>query len=217
MKFSQPQHHSLSLSLPCTSVVGASIFDESSIIRKCILVGGFGFFHFDGKRWNKSQAAAEQPLHISQHPVKTIVQEREAGGELSGYPRVIQVNRPLVPEEDTPTFCSNYVSTTKYTFFNFLPIALFEQFNRVANFYFLVAAGLTFTDYAPFDWPSQVVPLALVVGFSLAKELYEDLQRYWQDKAANRRDTAVHVGNGVFEKKQWREVCVGDIVNVKKR
>ncbi|CAI9260054.1 unnamed protein product [Lactuca saligna] len=147
---------------------------------------------------------------------KPSYKKEEAGGELSGYPRVIQVNRPVVPEEDAPTFCSNYVSTTKYTFFNFLPIALFEQFNRVANFYFLVAAGLTFTDYAPFDWPSQVVPLALVVGFSLAKELYEDLQRYWQDKAANRRDTAVHVGNGVFEKKQWREVCVGDIVNVKK-
>lgn len=78
MKFSPPQHHSLSLSLPCTSIVGASIFDESCIIGKCILVGGFGFFHFDGKRWNKSQAAAEQPLHISQHPVKTIVQERRS-------------------------------------------------------------------------------------------------------------------------------------------
>ncbi|KAL4570550.1 hypothetical protein LXL04_026206 [Taraxacum kok-saghyz] len=146
---------------------------------------------------------------------KPSYKKEEAAGDLSGYPRVIPVNQPPVGEE-APIFCSNYVSTTKYTFFNFLPIALFEQFNRVANFYFLVAAGLTFTDYAPFDWPSQVVPLALVVGFSLAKEMFEDLQRYWQDKAANRRSTAVHVGNGVFQTKQWNEVCVGDIVKVKK-
>ncbi|KAI3727851.1 hypothetical protein L6452_16471 [Arctium lappa] len=141
--------------------------------------------------------------------------EEAPRGELSGYPRVINVNRPTI-SEDIPMFCSNYVSTTKYTFLNFLPIALFEQFNRVANFYFLVAAGLTFTDYAPFDWPSQVVPLALVVGFSLAKELYEDLQRFWQDKEANCRNATIHVGNGDFGSKQWREVCVGDIVKVKK-
>ncbi|GJY22043.1 probable phospholipid-transporting ATPase 4 [Tanacetum coccineum] len=142
--------------------------------------------------------------------------EQADAGELSGYPRVIHVNQTIPNDVPLPVFCSNYVSTTKYTFFNFLPIALFEQFNRVANFYFLVAAGLTFTDYAPFDWPSQVVPLALVVGFSLAKELFEDLQRYWQDKAANCRNATVHVGNGVFETKQWREVCVGDVVKVKK-
>ncbi|KAJ0779086.1 putative P-type phospholipid transporter [Helianthus annuus] len=144
--------------------------------------------------------------------------EAAATEELSGYPRVININQPAVPDDtqQPPIFCTNYVSTTKYTLFNFLPIALFEQFNRVANFYFLVAAGLTFTDYAPFDWPSQVVPLALVVGFSLAKELYEDLQRHWQDMTANCQKAAVHVKNGGFETKQWREVCVGDIVKVKK-
>ncbi|KAK1408963.1 hypothetical protein QVD17_41150 [Tagetes erecta] len=143
--------------------------------------------------------------------------EEAASEELSGYPRVIFVNQQTVSDDTPPPiFCTNYVSTTKYTLFNFLPIALFEQFNRVANFYFLVAAGLTFTDYAPFDWPSQVVPLALVVGFSLAKELYEDLQRHWQDMTANCQKATVHVGNGVFESKQWRDVCVGDIVKVKK-
>ncbi|KAD5316858.1 hypothetical protein E3N88_16804 [Mikania micrantha] len=146
---------------------------------------------------------------------KPAYKKEEAAGELSGYPRVIFINQPTVPEP--PLFCTNYVSTTKYTLFNFLPIALFEQFNRVANFYFLVAACLTFTDYAPFDWPSQVVPLALVVGFSLAKELYEDLQRHWQDMTANSQKAAVHSGsNGAFELKQWRDVCVGDIVKVKK-
>ncbi|KAL8207890.1 hypothetical protein R6Q57_007302 [Mikania cordata] len=146
---------------------------------------------------------------------KPAYKKEKAAGELSGYPRVIFLNQPTVPEP--PLFCTNYVSTTKYTLFNFLPIALFEQFNRVANFYFLVAACLTFTDYAPFDWPSQVVPLALVVGFSLAKELYEDLQRHWQDMTANSQKAAVHSGsNGAFELKQWRDVCVGDIVKVKK-
>ncbi|XP_071693969.1 phospholipid-transporting ATPase 6-like [Rutidosis leptorrhynchoides] len=171
-----------------------------------------------GKRGIGAKLLRSSLYTLANIRTKPSYKKEEATGELSGYPRVIHVNQPTVVPEDTsaPIFCSNYVSTTKYTFYNFLPIALFEQFNRVANFYFLVAAGLTFTDYAPFEWPSQVVPLALVVGFSLAKEMYEDLQRNWQDKAANCRKSTVHIGNGVFDSKQWREVCVGDIVKVKK-
>nr|XP_043638635.1 probable phospholipid-transporting ATPase 7 [Erigeron canadensis] len=171
-----------------------------------------------GKRGIRAKLLRSSLYTLANIRTKPSYKKGEATAELSGYPRVIHVNQPTLPPDDTPPpiFCSNYVSTTKYTFFNFLPIALFEQFNRVANFYFLVAACLTFTDYAPFEWPSQVVPLALVVGFSLAKELYEDLQRYWQDKAANCRKAMVHVGNGVFESKQWREVCVGDICKVEK-
>jgi hypothetical protein len=34
-------------------------------------------------------------------------------------------------------FMNNYVRTTKYTWYNFLPRNLFEQFHRAANVYFL--------------------------------------------------------------------------------
>jgi hypothetical protein len=35
-------------------------------------------------------------------------------------------------------FCGNRVVSSKYTLLNFLPVNLFEQFQRIANFYFLV-------------------------------------------------------------------------------
>lgn len=40
-------------------------------------------------------------------------------------------------------FCTNRVVSSKYTLWNFLPKNLFEQFRRVANFYFLVIMGIT--------------------------------------------------------------------------
>ena len=35
-------------------------------------------------------------------------------------------------------YVGNSVSTTKYNIFTFLPKNLFEQFHRIANFYFLI-------------------------------------------------------------------------------
>jgi hypothetical protein len=32
---------------------------------------------------------------------------------------------------------NNHIKTSKYTFLTFLPLNLFEQFQRLANFYFL--------------------------------------------------------------------------------
>jgi hypothetical protein len=34
-------------------------------------------------------------------------------------------------------FQNNHIKTSKYTLFTFLPLNLFEQFQRLANFYFL--------------------------------------------------------------------------------
>ena len=34
--------------------------------------------------------------------------------------------------------CDNKISTSKYTFLTFLPLNMWEQFTKLANFYFLV-------------------------------------------------------------------------------
>jgi phospholipid-translocating ATPase len=71
----------------------------------------------------------------------------------------------------------NYVRTTKYTVATFLPKSLFEQFRRVANFYFLVVAILSFFPVAPYSAVSNVIPLLVVVSATMAKEFIEDFQR----------------------------------------
>lgn len=94
-----------------------------------------------------------------------------------GYSRVVYCNDPDNPEAIQLNYGGNYVSTTKYTAFNFIPKSLFEQFRRVANIYFLIVACVSFSPLAPFTPLSIVAPLLLVIGATMAKEAVEDWRR----------------------------------------
>ncbi|WCJ39486.1 ATPase E1-E2 type family protein / haloacid dehalogenase-like hydrolase family protein [Euphorbia peplus] len=133
-----------------------------------------------------------------------------------GYSRIVHCNQPRMHRRKPLKYCSNYISTTKYNVVSFLPKALFEQFRRVANIYFLLAAILSLTPVAPFSAVSMIFPLAFVVGISMAKEALEDWRRFIQDMKVNTRKAMVHKGDGVFEYKAWQKIQVGDIVKVEK-
>jgi phospholipid-translocating ATPase len=74
-------------------------------------------------------------------------------------------------------FADNSVRSTKYTAATFLPKSLFEQFRRVANFYFLVTGVLAFTQLAPYRTVTAILPLVVVIGASIMKEGIEDWRR----------------------------------------
>ncbi|KAA8529233.1 hypothetical protein F0562_033968 [Nyssa sinensis] len=133
-----------------------------------------------------------------------------------GFSRVVYCNEPSSPESGIRNYAVNYVRTTKYTAASFLPKALFEQFRRVANFYFLVTGILAFTPLAPYTAVSAVIPLIVVVGATMVKESIEDWHRKQQDIEVNNRKVNVHHGNGAFEYTEWKNLTVGDIVKVKK-
>nr|XP_015219696.1 PREDICTED: probable phospholipid-transporting ATPase IH isoform X4 [Lepisosteus oculatus] len=81
----------------------------------------------------------------------------------------------------------NRIVSSKYTFWNFVPKNLFEQFRRIANFYFLI--------------------IFLVQG-------YEDWLRHKADNAINQ--CPVHIiQHGKVVRKQSQKLRVGDIVLVK--
>lgn len=94
-----------------------------------------------------------------------------------GFSRVVYCNEPGGFEASIRNYVSNYVRSTKYTAASFLPKALFEQFRRVANFYFLVIGVLAFTPLAPYSAVSAILPLAVVVGATMIKEGIEDWER----------------------------------------
>lgn len=78
---------------------------------------------------------------------------------------------------------SNYIKTTKYNIFTFLPVALFLQFLRVANIYFLIIAILqSIPAISPLNPVTAIMPLAFVLGVSLLREGIEDYNRYKSDK-----------------------------------
>lgn len=95
----------------------------------------------------------------------------------SGYSRVVHCNDPDNAEMIQLRYRGNYVSTTKYTALNFIPKSLFEQFRRVANFYFLVVACVSFSPLAPYTAISVLAPLVVVIGATMAKEAVEDWRR----------------------------------------
>ncbi|GMI90147.1 aminophospholipid ATPase 3 [Hibiscus trionum] len=108
----------------------------------------------------------------------------------------------------------NSISTTKYNIFTFLPKGLYEQFRRVANLYFLMVSILSATPYSPVHPVTNMVPLSLVLLFSLIKEAFEDWQRFQNDNSINNTLIDVLQAQG-WETLQWRKLQVGDIIRVK--
>ncbi|KAL1218540.1 putative phospholipid-transporting ATPase 9 [Cardamine amara subsp. amara] len=133
-----------------------------------------------------------------------------------GFSRVVYCNEPDSPEIDSMNYCDNYVRTTKYTLATFLPKSLFEQFRRVANFYFLVTGILSFTPLAPYTAASAIAPLLFVIGATMVKEGVEDWRRKKQDIEVNNRKVKVHRGDGNFDSREWKTLSIGDIVKVEK-
>lgn len=138
-------------------------------------------------------------------------------------------------------FVSNVVITSRYTWYNFIPVFLFQQFTRFANFYFLIVRACAATspracscslDRATAPPPPQVcilqainelsitngvpssaIPLAFVLFFDGIVTAREDYVRHRDDARANSRNVET-VRDGRFATVQWREVQVGDIVKV---
>ncbi|CAL5042913.1 unnamed protein product [Urochloa decumbens] len=133
-----------------------------------------------------------------------------------GFSRVVYVNEPDRLEQDRFNYPLNEVSTTKYNLATFLPKSLFEQFRRVANFYFLVSGILALTPLAPYTAVSALAPLCVVIVATMGKEGVEDWRRKQQDHELNNRIVKVHRGNGNFEETKWKNIKVGDVIKVEK-
>ncbi len=97
-----------------------------------------------------------------------------------GFSRLVFCNQTDKHKVKPYKYRSNYVSTTKYNVITFFPKALFEQFRRVANLYFLLAAALSLTPVSPYTAVSLILPLVFVVGVSMCKEALEDWRRFLQ-------------------------------------
>ncbi len=116
-------------------------------------------------------------------------QEQLLGGK--GFSRVVFCNQTERHAVKPYKYRNNYVSTTKYNVLTFLPKALFEQFRRVANLYFLLAAALALTPVSPYSAASLIAPLVFVVGVSMCKEALEDWRRFRQVGKAPKNPTSL--------------------------
>ncbi|KAL7979542.1 hypothetical protein Chor_004700 [Crotalus horridus] len=112
-----------------------------------------------------------------------------AGEEKRFGTRTIVVGHHLVPHIEAyvpPKFCSNRIVSSKYTVWNFLPKNLFEQFRRIANFYFLIIFLVQVIVDTPTSPVTSGLPLFFVITITAVKQGYEDWLRHRADKEVNK-------------------------------
>jgi len=100
--------------------------------------------------------------------------------------------KPLIDERRGRPYVSNFIRSSRYTVWDFLPKQLFFQFSKLANFYFLLIGilqmipGLSTTGTY-----TTIGPLMAFVALSMGKEGYDDYRRYKLDKQENRSEVWV--------------------------
>ncbi|XP_021708878.1 phospholipid-transporting ATPase ID isoform X6 [Aedes aegypti] len=111
-------------------------------------------------------------------------------------------------------YANNYIKTSKYSILTFLPLNLLEQFQRLANFYFLCLLILQLIPAISSLTPvTTAIPLIGVLMLTAIKDAYDDFQRHMSDSQVNnRRSKALRHRKLVDER--WSGVQVGDIIRM---
>ncbi|NWQ71690.1 AT8B1 ATPase, partial [Neopipo cinnamomea] len=113
-------------------------------------------------------------------------------------------------------YADNAIKTYKYNAITFLPLNLFEQFKRAANFYFLVLLILqSIPQISTLAWYTTLVPLLFVLGITAVKDLVDDIARHRMDNEVNNRTCDV-IKDGRFKTTKWKDIKVGDVIRLKK-
>ncbi|XP_032977919.1 phospholipid-transporting ATPase FetA-like [Rhinolophus ferrumequinum] len=160
-------------------------------------------------------AGRDTKANICQYPNKgfscTLV-SLSARRDTGKQERCLQANN----KEFNSTFGypSNAIKTSKYNIFNFLPLNLFEQFQRLANAYFLILSIFQLIpQISSLAWYTTVIPLMVVLSMTAVKDAIDDLKRHQNDNHVNNRSVLVLV-NGRMEEKKWMNIQVGDIIKL---
>jgi len=134
------------------------------------------------------------------------------GREDAGYPRTVK-------NKNGGQFATNYVSTTKYNRFSFLPLAILEQYKKLANVYLLlIAVPCCIPAISPLMPLAAVMPIVFVLSISLMREGMEDYARYKHDEELNNKLCNVRgPGAADFTPVKWKEVNVGDLIKIEDR
>ncbi|GAO19599.1 hypothetical protein UVI_02031900 [Ustilaginoidea virens] len=131
----------------------------------------------------------------------------------------------LLDERSQKPYVSNFIRSSRYTAYDFVPKQLVFQFSKLGNFYFLLMGVLQMIPgLSTVGRWTTIAPLSIFVAFSMAKEGFDDYRRYQLDKSENRsqawvlnqsRSDGPKGGKQVVGRPQSPEVKLGVSVQTK--
>ncbi|XP_037937825.1 phospholipid-transporting ATPase ID-like [Teleopsis dalmanni] len=111
-------------------------------------------------------------------------------------------------------YADNFIHTSKYSLLTFLPLNLLEQFQRLANFYFLCLLVLQLIPAISSLTPvTTAIPLIGVLTLTAVKDAYDDIQRHLSDSQVNNRKSKL-LKHGKLVDAKWSGVQVGDVIRL---
>lgn len=193
---------------------GTSTISEKLSTKKRSL--GFSRGH-DGRRWrSKRLDAFVLAMSALFHRIifEYILRRKPLPPSKNGRHIPLDLGRDhsetLIDERSGKPYISNFIRSSRYTVYDFLPKQLLFQFSKLGNFYFLVMGILqTIPGLSTVGRWTTIAPLSAFVCFSMAKEGFDDYRRYQLDKSENRSVTEVLAHCVQEDRKQAAKKPVG--------
>ncbi|KAL0113748.1 hypothetical protein PUN28_012700 [Cardiocondyla obscurior] len=165
-----------------------------------------------GTRYRSATTASSSSLAPPNSPPATECIGRSTSFFSSETERRIRANNREYNSQFN--YANNYIKTSKYSVLTFLPLNLFEQFQRLANFYFLCLLVLQMIPAISSLTPiTTAIPLIGVLTLTAVKDAYDDFQRHSNDSQVNNRKSRTLRGTNLREEK-WSQVQVGDVIRM---
>lgn len=101
-------------------------------------------------------------------------------------------NYQLIDERKGSPYLNNTITSSKYTVFSFLPRQLLAQFSKLANCYFFIVAIMQLVpSWSTTGTTTTIIPLAIFMSISIAREGWDDIRRHRLDKLENDHRTSI--------------------------
>lgn len=114
-------------------------------------------------------------------------------------------------------FPPNIIRNQKYHYSTFIFVVLYNQFKYFFNLYFLIICISQFVPSLRVTYIfTNVVPLALVLAITIAKEAFDDYKRFLRDKDANSQLYKKLLPTGEIIEIPSSDIIVGDLIHLEK-